>query len=344
VGGREAPSLRRQSLIAGGGRDAARASHLRPVITGCLRECGNRDQSCATQCQVCVEMSGCASLASEDCGACRAEVREARRWAETASAGTMDSGGRPMLREGAEMEFRHAHLSSLDAKRRLRHARGIILRAQRQAEWAHRENLEEVERLRESKTVLKRREEELKEWHQEHTERLRAMREELGERRGVLKRTERYLVRAKERLFRVRKRLGRFHAGKRHERWQHLEHEAEEAYERRRAEVREQRRSIKRIRLKLRMRKEDAKWLGQGLRREIEEARELVGRDLGQVEATRGLWEHSRRELERAKERYWEASDVSRQRDAAAQDLKHRLDGFAAAAELRTPSTTAPRL
>mmetsp|Transcript_9668 Transcript_9668/g.27234 ORF Transcript_9668/g.27234 Transcript_9668/m.27234 type:complete len:369 (-) Transcript_9668:87-1193(-) len=341
----EAPAeLRRQSLLAGARHHAARASHLRPVITGCLEECGNRDQSCATQCQVCVEMNGCETLASEGCGACRAEVREARRWINSVDKGVLDSGGQPMLRDGVNMQLRHARLASLDAKRRLRHARGSILRAQRQVEWAHDENTNEVGRLRESKTLLERKEEELAGWRDEQRRRVGELKAELESRREGLRRTQQHFLRAKERLYRVRRNLARFQSGQHGPRWQQLEHEAADAYKRRHKQVKEQKKAMKEIRLKLRMREEDAKWLDRGLRREIGEAQELVDKDVRQVQATRSLWQHSRKELEQAKEKYFEASSVSHQRDTTAEDLKHRLDDYATTTQFVMPNMTLPRV
>uniref|UniRef100_A0A7S2HVA1 Uncharacterized protein n=1 Tax=Alexandrium andersonii TaxID=327968 RepID=A0A7S2HVA1_9DINO len=254
----------------------------------------------------------------------------------------MDSGGQPLLRDGVSMELQHARLTSLDAKRHLRRSRGVILRAQRQAEWAHDENLKEVQRLQDSKSILKKKEKELAQWRKEHAERLKAMREELVERRKELKRTEQQLVRAKERLIRVRKQLARFKSGEHYEQWHRLESEALNAYERRLKQVKKQKRAAKELKSKLRMRKDDADWLDQGLKEEIQQAQELVDKDMRQVRATHSLWQHSREELDKAKEHYWKASAVSHQRDAAANAFKHRLDSFATTTEPPMPNMTLP--
>jgi len=247
-----------------------------------------------------------------------------------------------LLRDGVNMELQHARLTSLDAKRRLRHARGVILRAQRQVEWAHDENLKEVQRLEASKSILEHKEEELAKWRQEHADNLKAMRKELAERREQLKRTRQHLARAKERVQMVRKQLELYKTGEHHERWQHLEREANEAYERRRKQLQDQKRVVKELKRKLRMREDDAGWLDRGLHEEIEEAQELVDKDLRQVHAVRSLWEHSQKELEKAKKRYWKASAVSHRRESTANSLKHRLDDFATTTEPVMPSMKLP--
>lgn len=288
-------------------------------------------------------MNNCERLASENCGKCREEVRLARHWSETAGTEVLDSGGLPMLRDGVKNKLQDARLTSLDAKRRLRHARGVVLRAQRQAEWAHDENTKEVARLKESKGVLGSKEKELSDWHGEHTKKMEAIQMEWEEQRKELQRTRLQMHRAKDRLFRVRRNLAKFSHGQHAQRWKQLEKEAQERFKRRHLQVKEVKQALKALRMKLRMGEEDAKWLDQGMRKDIDEARELVQKDFRAVKATHLLWEHSVAELDEAKKHYWQALSVSHMSDSQAEVLNHRLSDFATTTPFSMPNMTLPK-
>jgi len=320
--------LHQWSLLTGSRQHAMRGAQLRPIITGCLKACGVQDQTCATQCQVCVEMRGCKTLAAGDCGTCRAEVRAALRWSETVGDSLMDSGGQALLRDGVRLRLQHARLTALDAKRRLRRARGGILNAQRQAEWAADEHENEVTRLHESQSILRHKEHELEEWQQEHAQRLEAMRKELAKRREEVNRTKQHRARAKQRLFKMRRRLARAE-GQRRESWQRLEAEAERSYERWHKRLKEERQAMKHLKQRLRKHEDNAEWIEEGLNREIREAQNLVDGDLRKLREARSMEELSRGELENAKQQYREAAVASQQRDTVAARLQERLAKFA---------------
>eukprot|EP00928_Gymnodinium_smaydae_P062959 TRINITY_DN4667_c0_g2_i2.p1 TRINITY_DN4667_c0_g2~~TRINITY_DN4667_c0_g2_i2.p1 ORF type:complete len:268 (-),score=24.12 TRINITY_DN4667_c0_g2_i2:184-987(-) len=129
---------------------------VRPVITGCFRQCGIDDQTCVTQCQVCVEQHRCSTLA-HGCEVCVKEVREMLREADTLDAGVVDSGGASLAIDALRLQKQEATEVAVSAQRRLLHQRDQVLQAQRQVEWAAAERRESRGRLKYARKRLQHR-------------------------------------------------------------------------------------------------------------------------------------------------------------------------------------------
>jgi len=299
----------------------------RPIITGCLKECGTRDQSCATQCQVCVEMHGCKLLADEECSECLEQVRATVRWSKTVNDGVLDSGGRSQLKDGVRMHLAATKLHVWDAKRHLHRARDGVINAQRQVEWAVEENRRQAERLQESESLLKRKEEEVVKWRTEHAKRLKALHGEVATMRKEQQRTKHHLRQGLRRLRRVQQRLARSEEHKEH--WTRLEMAAEQAVKRRRKQCKEQKHDLKLLKERIQQREDDAVWLEKGLRREIREAKELVEKDRRQLQLERDFLCVSRERLEEAKQHYRKAVATTTHEGEVLRKLQKRLDHFA---------------
>mmetsp|Transcript_62561 Transcript_62561/g.116336 ORF Transcript_62561/g.116336 Transcript_62561/m.116336 type:complete len:370 (+) Transcript_62561:126-1235(+) len=151
-----------------------------PIVTGCVKLCGVEDQSCATQCEVCVEMAKCRTDVDQ-CDACAKKAEEWKRASSASQDWARDAGGIPMRQDEARTRLQRAAFSERDGLHSFRRARLGVLKAQRQAEWAQEERHEEAERLRESKAALKGARGELDKWELQNSRKVKDMDKEMAE-------------------------------------------------------------------------------------------------------------------------------------------------------------------
>lgn len=147
--------------------NGALLSRQRLIVTGCLKECGPSEQSCVTQCQVCVEQHSCPSLGHRLCGSCLEEARAERRLYKDMIGDAKivgDSGGAPLVHEGIRQDLYGVQLQSLTGHRTLRMARRDVLAAQRLQEWAVAQRLDEIQRLKDKEDQMEKLHESKRRW------------------------------------------------------------------------------------------------------------------------------------------------------------------------------------
>lgn len=290
----------------------------RPIVTGCLAECSSQDQSCVTECQVCVEKHHC-KLLDEACRPCFEEVYATNTWSRRADSNTLDNGGVPLIHDGIRAQFMDAKLEALKSQRELRAARGGVLKAQREAEWATEERKSSEEGVRMAKTVLKDAEGKVKKWKLQNAEKLKAMRAQARQRRREQKESRRDLLKAKERLREAKLRL---RTSVRND--TELASAEDEEGKLRRLVVKRQK-AVVEAEKALVKRKKDADWLDRGLRKQVRKARRSVNNAREDLLTARALERVSRERREDAKLRYMNAAEQVQLRDEAASDLKNKL-------------------
>mmetsp|Transcript_47717 Transcript_47717/g.102261 ORF Transcript_47717/g.102261 Transcript_47717/m.102261 type:complete len:352 (+) Transcript_47717:231-1286(+) len=292
----------------------------RPIITGCLAECGVEEQSCMTQCQVCVEEHGCRSVS--DCGGCQLEARRMRQSFNSLDGVVGDSGGLPLSREGLRAQLLRARLEALDATRKLRHVRGEVLQGQRQVEWTVEERQEETMRLREADSLLKKAQAEASQWSRRSEEKLNATREEAEERSAEVMRTERQLSEARVRLHRARQQL--HGSGEQTSTLRDLAL-ARDVVRRLRLRVKDQYRKRKRAQRVLRENLRDAEWVKKGLHKEVQRAKEGLKAVAKELRIVREMEALHRQQLENAKAHYRETAAASQRSEGEAAHLEMKL-------------------
>jgi hypothetical protein len=290
----------------------------RPIITGCLKACGNEEQSCVTQCQVCMEQNGC--RIGGDCELCLKEARAMRlRYARTDKT-ILDSGGIAMMRDGLMAEMTEARLKALDWKRTLRVARENVLKAQREEEYATQERQMKAKGLKDATQELKSSKHEVERWKLQNEKKLKAARARAREQRQQRKIAERKLEAAKlkhkeaERNFRIVSNASITNTS-----------EDEEEVWRASRELEEQRQAVEEAETLVEKTSEDGEWLDRGLQRRVrnsqrgaKEAREelLIGRARERV---------SQESLGEAKDKYLEALAASNEADKVAEEMESKL-------------------
>mmetsp|Transcript_86305 Transcript_86305/g.279456 ORF Transcript_86305/g.279456 Transcript_86305/m.279456 type:complete len:376 (+) Transcript_86305:143-1270(+) len=304
-------------------RDAVRAAESRPIITGCLLECGVRDQSCVTDCQVCVEEHGCPTVKSQGCEDCLHHAQEARRSISSGDDVMVDSGGASLLRDGVRNRLELARMKALDGKRLLYFARNTVLKAQRQAEWAIGEHSATVAGLRKMKGELKTKEEEAANWKLQSAEELNATRAEEAAQLAELEKREGQLTKAKRRLKRLRKQL--LHEVMDGKRLREEVVAAKAVFWRRARRAKEEREKLQRLRDERQKTETNTKRVGKALSKELASTKQEVRKVLDRLRTTRAMDRLSREELDKAKQRYREAVAMSHRRDATVTRLRGEL-------------------
>mmetsp|Transcript_38195 Transcript_38195/g.109647 ORF Transcript_38195/g.109647 Transcript_38195/m.109647 type:complete len:363 (+) Transcript_38195:32-1120(+) len=190
------------SKPSGDGAFGSLLARKRPIITGCLAECGAGEQSCVTDCQVCVEKNVCGDLAN--CTICRDEARETKKLFEAQGNNSVlgDSGGAPLVHEGFRQQMMRAQLQSLEGHRRLRSSRKSVLEAQRLAEWAVEEHKEELDKLRATREEVDKNDKNKDRWLSRARSKLNGTREEVTA-------LEKQLRQKKQKLNHIERRLER---------------------------------------------------------------------------------------------------------------------------------------
>lgn len=316
------------SLVFSGAEAAERggSSLRRPIVTGCLGECGTKDQSCLTDCEVCVENHRC-SVVHLGCHSCLRAARASRRKSEEKGRGPVnDSGGIPLIREGIRVHLQHAQLRAFDSHRALRKARDGIIKAQRDAEWASQERREAVARLHKVRLGLKDAESDVVKWELKHAKKMQAMRAKTSENRLARQRAKKRLKDAKDDLREAMTQQQHRDAGDEAED-QHRDQVAtavDAEWERRR-QVEEKQQAVVHAENDLRKVRNDADWLDRGLQKDVHKARARAKRTLQDLHTARAMERVTRQELEAAKRDYLRLAATTQRHDKARERLETKL-------------------
>lgn len=280
-----------------------------PIITGCLAECGFADQSCATECQVCVEKLECRGIEDDKCKGCRRLAHIGRLATKDAKNNiAIDSGGASLVHESVRTRLEVAHLQALRHKRFLRRLQAGILKFQRQAEWAAEERLKQRSRLHDAKSILKHAEEEVAAWELRSARKLKATRARAREMRSELLHAEADLDESKKKVRVLRQKLKRAKSTEeRASALKRLNAAKNEAVKVRRLAA-TRRRVVELVESKLQNEERDAEWLSKGTDKKRDAANDAVEVAVTQMHAARGMERFSRERLERAKLRYRKAA------------------------------------
>lgn len=185
--------------------ESALLSGKRPILTGCLQECGNKDTQCVTECQVCVEKSSCESL--EKCKACQKEVRKAMRSDARAPHSMTDSGGESLLHDGIRQKVENARFDLKEQQEKLLAARGAVVAAQHTVEHMSGERQEKAHELRLARSKRSDAEERVLKWDKANDHKLSKAENRLRAAQAEASREEMKLREAKEELRQARARV-----------------------------------------------------------------------------------------------------------------------------------------
>lgn len=290
----------------------AAARQGRPIVTGCLLECGVQDQSCVTQCQVCVEEHQCATLKSSRCGDCLREVRESTYARATAHGVAVDSGGVPLAHEGVQLRLEAARFRSVDEVRVARNARDSVLVAQRQVEWAAEEWTDQSMKLRQAKAEVKLAESQRARSTLQHAKKIKKLKSQITSTQFERQRLEEELEKSQRKLRNREEGSGRRTlpaveavAGggvidrERAREWALQRH------------LGTHERMEKHLEKRLRYEEEHAKWLDRGLEKDVEKAEQRLGENADRVRHARAVTRMAEDNLRQSKDRYRSAQAMS---------------------------------
>lgn len=310
------------SLLSGTKR-ALRSTGVRPIITGCLAECGTEEQSCVTQCQVCVEMQACNVLSN--CSACLNEAREAKEAFRKLGNMGMDSGGMALKHEGVRQQLDWARLEAIDGKRKLAWARSNVLRAQRNAEWAEEERRELLRRLEQGKEKLLKTEEDVQRWDQRSTAKLDSLRARVRKLQARVNRTKQELAIAggilQERQRAVQEAEDLAHAGAKARAAvvaARVVHQLE-------WKLQAEKEALRGAQEEYLKQQKDAGWFQRGLRAEVRTVARRVKQKAKDLHMSRETYQKSQEQLQQAKEEYHEAAQRSQNLTAQKEELQQLL-------------------
>lgn len=300
----------------------ADASSRRPIITGCLKECGYEEQTCVTQCQVCIEQNECRILGK--CDPCLREAHAQRVNAKKIDKGILDSGGIAMVRDGLLAEMTRARLEALDRLRELRVAREGVLKAQREAEWAAEERHMSAKNLQESRQVLKGARLEVTRWKLQNEKKLKAMRAKAREQRQERQKAERKLEAEKLKYSKAQRRL-RIASANTSESGEGEGAEDGDEVWRLAREVEEHQEAVERAEKDVESTTADGEWLDRGLRRRVKGAQTGARQAREELLEARARERVSRERLDEAKDHYVKAVKASQWAEKAAQESEKKL-------------------
>lgn len=295
--------------------------HHRLIITGCLQECSTEDQSCVTDCQVCAEKNKCPSLLV-NCTSCLNEARDTRLHSLNAMNLAMDSGGISLKREGLREELVQAKFEASDAKRKLRVARGIVLQAQRDAEFAMQQSKDEISSLAAVKKTLRNEKLKAAEWELRNAKKVKKMRAEVAELRVEHMRTLSHLREVRAKLHFARKRV------KEHPNDQRAVHDVavfSKSWQQLRWKVEEQREAVKEAEAELKKEQDDASWVLKGIRKDVRGAAKDVEHEYHRLHDNEESERAARKRLNLAKQQYQELADRSQELASKTADLRMQL-------------------
>lgn len=278
----------------------------RPIITGCLQECGVADQTCVTSCEVCVEQNECKSL-GDNCDECLSQARMSLKVAKFKKGDKhhyrIDSGGGSLVHDGLRNKLINAKLTAVNAKRQLLQARNNVLKAQRQAEWADEERSVQANKLHESKLALEDAESEVAQWKLHHEKKLKEMRVKRDKAREEAKDAEHALEETEEELEDAEKGMEDYDGED--------EDKAEERVKKLEKMVDKEKQEVVQADDNLKEVGEDADWLDRGLREEVAQAERRVKDSIKDLRVARAVERQSRDQLEEAKVEYKKITQTS---------------------------------
>jgi len=295
----------------------------RPILTGCLAECGGV-QECVTQCEVCVEEHKCHAL-HKHCDVCLLDVYLLLNRTKLLENEVIDSGGQPLVHEGLRLRLEAARLGSFELQRDLRHARSEVLEAQRQAEWTAEERRMLGKRFRQATLALEAARNETDKWMLRHAKKIKAMRAGEVSRLEKIEKEAENAEAAQNEVQRAEEDATEEHAAD----VAHGSKEASPAALKKRAkldrETRKEKRALKATQKAHDEQKQDAEWLNQGLEKEVEIARRHARSELRVLRSARHVEALSRKLLQRAKQRYTKTMLKSEQSDKKVRQLELAL-------------------
>mmetsp|Transcript_20171 Transcript_20171/g.47013 ORF Transcript_20171/g.47013 Transcript_20171/m.47013 type:complete len:391 (-) Transcript_20171:75-1247(-) len=277
-----------------------------PIMTGCLQLCGPDDQSCTTQCEVCVEMAKCESISDPACSDCAEQSDTWRRASKASEDWTTDGGGIPMVRDSTRTELQRAAFSERTGLHRFRLARRGVLQAQRHAEWALEERHEEAERLRESKEALKDAKAAMHKWDVENSKQLKELDAALAEKEEAVRILE-------SQLEKVEKDGGpdqEKHAWELHQ------------------QLDVSKKALAKARLEKELYEDDAEWYESRLKAEKQAAEEDLKERLQLFKVTTQKEELSKKQLDAAKETYHVEAEALQEQNRKIASLEAQFHNY----------------
>jgi len=308
--------------------DSKKAVDQRPIITGCLKECGYEEQACVTQCQVCIEQNECRILGQ--CDPCLKQAHDQMEQAKKLDSGILDLGGVAMMRDGLMAEMSSARLDALDRKRKLRSAREGVLKMQREAEWAAEERHLTAKNLVEARQSLKSERQEVTRWKLQNEKKLKAMRAKAREHRQERQKAERKLAAAKrkereaKRRLRIASDVNETQTGSPSPADEGEDGDEEEVWRLAR-EVEDRQQAVQRAEGDVEKTSADGEWLDRGLQRRVKGSQSRARKSREELLVSRARERVSREHLDDAKKRYIAAVKASQFADKAAEDSEIRL-------------------
>jgi len=300
--------------VVGGTDDSV----LRPIITGCLKECGYKEQTCVTQCQVCIEQNECRILGK--CDPCLREAHNARMSAKKIDNVILDLGGVSMMRDGMMAEMTQAKLLALESKRRLVKTRQGVLKAQREAEWAAEERHLAALNLIEARQVLKGARLEVTRWKLQNEKKLKAMRARAREQRLQRQKAERKLAAAKSKYSKAQTKLEKASNTSVTD-----DSQDDDEVWRLANDVEERQQAVESAEGDVEKTSADGEWLDRGLRRRVKSAQSGARKAREELLVARAHERVARQRLDEAKVHYQTSVQSSQQADKAAEDSEQRL-------------------
>lgn len=306
------------------GRRSVKSAFLRPIITGCLEECGTEDQSCVTQCEVCVEQNVCPQL-QENCSACLDEARLMKERLRKVGDVGADAGGLALQHDGIRQRLQLARMQAMDSTHELRSARDGVLHAQRGVEWAAGETREEIRKFNKTEEHLVDTRKEADRWAERSKAKLAEMRDDRARLRKAENRTMRQLRAANKEIDRAKKELTEAedlaNAGAKIRKVMIIAR----VVTRLRWKLRTQSDELRKLEDAYKKQKRDSKWFQRGLQKEVEEVARLVKKKVKVVDEAQDMERESRKQLQKAKLDYRRAAEKQQELEATVAELQQEL-------------------
>jgi len=295
--------------------------HRKPIVTGCLEQCGVEETSCVTRCQVCVERHRCRSL--HRCAPCHEEVKSVMIWKKIGHGLTMDNGSTSLLRDGMRLRLERAQFKAHAAHRKLGTARQLVLKAEREVEWAEHETKSKEALLREATIRKEDAKAQVVHWELRHARTLKKMRALAAEKRREIMKLEQQLSQAKKRHQKAKIRLRRAANNTIDKDSGRNKYVASEELEwKLRKEVQENRRAVRKAEKEYDQKEKDASWFHRGVKEKVKRAEAIVKEFKENLIEARAMERLARRRLERVKDLYLKVAKASNKCDQDANTIK----------------------
>lgn len=289
----------------------------RPIVTGCLDNCGFEDTQCVTECQVCVEHHSCDVITN--CKACEEQVLKTRRSALKADVRAVDSGGKSLIHEGLRVKYLNAQMDLEEEEHKLLLARDDVITAQTTADWSSQERSEKSHALRAARQKKVGAQESVHRWSKKNAERLERAKHRLREAEQEAQEEQEKLKAAKTLLRKAHQRVKK---AKEEEADEEVLKKAEEQEWVAQRRVEEEKQKVEELQDAVAKRKKEAKWVDKHLKKRVEGKQddiEVAAKDL--KDAQKG--EKQAFKLLREKR---EAYRLQIKRSEAAEDNVERLE------------------